>query len=65
VVVVEAEVSATGVVTSAKVIVSSGNSDIDNAELTSVRRSTFHPAQCDDQPCAGVYLDREEYTLGL
>jgi TonB family protein len=65
VVVVQAEVSAAGAVTSAKVIVSSGNSDIDNAELTSIRKSTFHAAQCAGQPCAGVYLDREEYTLGL
>jgi TonB family protein len=65
VVVVRADVSPTGVVTAAKVIVSSGNPDIDDAELTSVRRSTFHPAQCAGQPCAGVYLDREEYTLGL
>jgi TonB family protein len=63
VVVVLANISPTGAVTSAKVIVSSGNADIDAAELTSIRRSTFHPAQCGGQPCSGVYLDREEYTL--
>jgi TonB family protein len=64
VVVVRADVSAGGTVTSVTVVVSSGNQDIDNAELTSIRKSTFRPAQCSGQPCGGVYLDREEYTLG-
>ncbi len=64
VVVVRAEIAATGAVTGVSVIVSSGNADIDAAEVLSIRKSKFRPAQCHEQPCSGVYLDREEYTLG-
>ncbi len=63
VVVVRADISASGSVTSAQVVVSSHNADIDAAELLSIRRSKFRPALCQGQPCAGVYLDREEYSL--
>lgn len=64
VVVVRADVAASGAVTHVQVIVSSGNADIDAAEALSISRSKFRPASCNAQPCAGVYLDREEYTLG-
>jgi len=64
VVVVRAEIAATGAVTGVSVIVSSGNVDIDAAEVLSIRKSKFRPALCHEQPCSGVYLDREEYTLG-
>lgn len=64
VVVVRAEIAATGAVTGVSVIVSSGNVDIDAAEVLSIRNSKFRPAECHEQPCSGVYLDREEYTLG-
>lgn len=63
VVVVRANISASGSVTSAQVVVSSHNADIDGAELLSIRKSKFRPALCEGQPCAGVYLDREEYSL--
>lgn len=64
VVIIRVDVAASGAVKDAVVLLSSGNSDIDAAELQSMRRGTFRPARCDDQPCDGVFLDREEYTLG-
>lgn len=64
VVIIQVSVAASGAVKDTKVLVSSGNADIDNAELQGMRRSTFLPARCDGQPCAGVFLDREEYVLG-
>ncbi|HXW50406.1 MAG TPA: TonB family protein [Candidatus Acidoferrales bacterium] len=63
VVVVRADISATGAVTAVTVVVSSKNPDIDEAEVQSISRSKFRPALCDGVACAGVYLDREEYTL--
>ncbi|MDQ6781347.1 MAG: energy transducer TonB [Candidatus Eremiobacteraeota bacterium] len=64
VVIVRVDVAASGAVKNAVVLLSSGNSDIDAAEMQSMRRSSFRPARCDGQPCDGVFLDREEYTLG-
>lgn len=63
VVVVRADIEKTGAVSAVRVIVSSGNVDIDSAETLSIRKSTFRPARCDDNPCDAVFLDREEYTL--
>jgi TonB family protein len=63
VVVVEVDLLPTAAVRKVSVLVSSGNADIDAAEMLSMRRSTFEAARCDDVPCAGVYLDREEYSL--
>lgn len=63
VVVVLVDLSATGSVKDVRVLVSSGDPDIDAAESLSMRKSTFTPARCDGQPCEGVFLDREEYTL--
>jgi TonB family protein len=63
VVVVQVDVSSTGAAKDVRVLVSSGDPDIDAAESLSMRKSTFTPARCDGQPCNGVYLDREEYTL--
>lgn len=63
VVVVRVDVASSGAVSDVKVVVSSGNDDIDKAEMESMRKSTFAPARCDDQPCAGVFYDREEYNL--
>ncbi len=64
VVVVQVDLSVTGAVKDVRVLVSSGDPDIDAAESLSMRKSTFTPARCDGQPCEGVFLDREEYTLG-
>ena len=63
VVVVAVDLANTGNAKSVRVIVSSGDADIDAAEVLSMRRSRFAPARCDGTPCDGVYLDREEYTL--
>jgi len=63
VVIVAVDVAASGAVKSARVLLSSGNSDIDDAEVQSMRRSTFRPARCAGEPCAGLFLDREEYAL--
>lgn len=46
-----------------RIVVSSGDADIDAAALESARKSQFRPARCDDAPCAGVYLDLLDYTL--
>lgn len=64
VVIIRVDVAGSGAVKNAAVLVSSGNSDIDAAEVQSMRRSSFRPARCEGQPCDGVFLDREEYTLG-
>lgn len=61
IVVVRIEIDATGALHDVRVILSSGNADLDNAEIASIRQSTFRPALCDDVPCPGVLLDREEY----
>jgi len=63
VVVVAVDVLPSGAVKDARVVVSSGDADIDAAELLSMSRSTFTSARCDDEPCDGVYVDREEYSL--
>jgi TonB family protein len=63
VVVVAVDLASTGIAKSVRVIVSSGDADIDAAEALSMRRSRFAPARCDGAPCDGIYLDREEYTL--
>ena len=63
VVAVAVDLASTGSVKSVRVLVSSGDADIDAAEVLSMRRSRFAPARCDGAPCDGVYLDREEYTL--
>lgn len=63
VVVIRLVVTATGGVHDASVLLSSGDPDIDAAELDSMRRASFRPARCNGQPCDAVYLDREEYTL--
>ena len=63
VVVVEVRLTATGSVEDVAVLVSSGDPDIDRAESSSMRRSTFSPALCNGASCPSVYLDREEYTL--
>jgi len=64
VVIIIVTVSASGAVKDAKVLLSSGNADIDDAELESMRHSTFRPARCAGEPCEGIFLDREEYALG-
>lgn len=63
VVVVRIDVSLAGYPKDIKIVVSSGNSDLDNAEIQSMRKARFRPARCDGQPCDGVYFDREEFTL--
>ena len=61
--VVAVDIAASGQVSAVRIVTSSGNADIDNAEMLSMRRSTFEPARCDGVPCASVYVDREEYSL--
>jgi TonB family protein len=63
VVVVAVDLSEAGTVSHVRVVVSSGNADIDAAEMLSMRRSTFEPARCAGLACASVYVDREEYSL--
>lgn len=47
----------------ARIVVTSGNSEIDGAALESVRRSKFRAARCDDVPCPGVYFDLQQYSI--
>jgi TonB family protein len=46
-----------------RIVVTSGNADIDAAALESARKSAFRPARCDDARCAGVFFDLQEYML--
>jgi TonB family protein len=63
VVVVAIDLASSGTVKDVRIVVSSGDADIDAAEVLSMRRSRFQAARCDGQPCDSIYLDREEYTL--
>lgn len=56
-VIVRVDVGADGMVTDARVIVPSGDREIDRFEVASMRESTFTPASCAGVPCAGVYID--------
>jgi len=56
-VIVRVEVDARGKATNARVVVSSGDREIDRFEIDSMSNSTFAPASCAGVPCAGVYLD--------
>ncbi|HET9343486.1 MAG TPA: energy transducer TonB [Candidatus Eremiobacteraceae bacterium] len=47
---------ATGKVTDAKVLIGSGQTDVDRFAIDCVRLSTFKPATCAGVPCAGTYL---------
>jgi len=62
VVIARVDVDAAGRPARVSVIVSSGNADLDNAEVRSLQLSAFKPALCAGQPCAGVLMDREEYV---
>ena len=46
-----------------RIVVTSGDADIDAAALESARKSAFRPARCDDAPCAGVFFDLQDYML--
>jgi TonB family protein len=46
-----------------RIVVTSGDADIDAAALESARKSAFRPARCDDAPCAGVFFDLQDYEL--
>lgn len=46
-----------------RIVVTSGDADIDAAALESARKSSFRPARCDDAPCAGVFFDLQDYSL--
>jgi len=56
-VIVRVAIDATGKPVDEKVIVPSGDSDVDWFELDSMKISLFRPATCAGVPCAGVYLD--------
>ena len=49
-------IDARGNVTDAKVIVSSGQTEVDMWSLDCVRLSKFKPATCAGAPCAGTYI---------
>ena len=63
VVVVRVDIDSHGAIKSTRVLVSSGNADIDAAEIESMHKSTFRAARCGDDPCDGVFLDRESYEI--
>ena len=56
-VVLRVTVDAQGKVSDARVVVPSGDREVDAFEIQSMRGSTFSPASCAGQPCAGVYID--------
>jgi TonB family protein len=61
--VVRVLVDRTGAPKDMRIVVTSGDADIDAAALESVRKSTFRAARCDDSPCAGVYFDLQDFWL--
>jgi TonB family protein len=50
-------IDARGEVADAKVVVGSGDGDVDRWVIENAHRSTFRPATCKGVPCAGVYMD--------
>ena len=56
-VIVRVTIDATGKPVDERVIVPSGDSDVDRFELDSMKISLFRPATCAGVPCAGVYID--------
>ena len=61
VVIVRVDVDPQGNASRVAVLVSSGNMDLDNAEIASMKESTFMPALCAGRPCAAALMDREEF----
>ena len=61
--VVRAVIDPTGIPTNARIVVASGNAEIDAAAIESVQKSKFRPAHCGDAPCAGIYFDLQEYSI--
>jgi TonB family protein len=55
--IVRVTIDAQGRVADEKVVVPSGDGDVDRWVLENIRKSTFLPATCAGVPCAGVYLD--------
>lgn len=55
--IVRLTIDARGDVTDAKVVVSSGDTDVDRWVVQNANRSTFRPATCRGVPCTGVYMD--------
>jgi TonB family protein len=56
-------IDSSGAPKDARIVVPSGNADIDAAALESVRKSKFRAARCDDAACAGVYFDLQQYSI--
>ncbi|HEY5094293.1 MAG TPA: energy transducer TonB [Candidatus Eremiobacteraceae bacterium] len=61
--VVRVLIDPTGTPANVRIVVSSGNADIDAAALESARKSAFRPAHCDDTPCQAVYFDLQDYSI--
>jgi TonB family protein len=61
--VVRATIDPTGAPKDVRIVVTSGNADLDAAALASVRKSAFRPARCDDAPCPGVYYEVQDFAI--
>ena len=61
VVIVRVDLDVNGRPVRVAVLVSSGNRDLDDAEIASMKESTFTPASCSGKPCAASLMDREEF----
>lgn len=61
--VVRVLIDPTGKPANVRIVVTSGNADIDAAALESARKSMFRPARCDDTPCQAVYYDLQDYSI--
>jgi TonB family protein len=61
--VVRATIDTTGAPKDVRIVVTSGNADLDAAALESVRKSAFRSARCDDLPCPGVYYEVQDFAI--
>jgi TonB family protein len=61
--VVRATIDSNGAPKDVRIIVTSGNADLDAAALEAVRKSSFRSARCDDVPCPGVFYELQEFSL--
>ena len=59
---VRLDISASGLVTKASILTSSGRADLDKAALTAALASTYTAALVNCVPTAGRYLSRAEFT---
>jgi TonB family protein len=61
--VVRATIDPSGAPKDVRIVVTSGNADLDAAAIEAVRKSSYRGARCDDVPCPGVYYGLQDFAI--